>query len=129
MPAHQFTQFRLTPPRATQPHAPHSTASHATHSPQGRRQRRNRAIYRPPGNWAAIPDDAGTDEPLAEAGQQDPDATLRRALSAAPAEGVPVSDLITATGMSRRWVFYRLRQLAADGYAVQTVRGHWRTAR
>jgi hypothetical protein len=31
--------------------------------------------------------------------------------------------------MSRRWVFYRLRQLAADGYAVQTVRGHWRAAR
>ena len=62
-------------------------------------------------------------------GQQDPDAILRRALSAAPAEGVPVSDLITVTGMSRRWVFYRLRQLAADGYAVQTVRGYWRTAR
>ena len=61
--------------------------------------------------------------------QQDPDAILRRALSAAPAEGIPVSDLITVTGMSRRWVFYRLRQLAADGYAVQTVRGYWRTAR
>jgi hypothetical protein len=29
--------------------------------------------------------------------------------------------------MSRRWVFYRLRQLAADSYAVQTVRGHWHT--
>jgi hypothetical protein len=42
---------------------------------------------------------------------------------------VPVSDLITMTGMSRRWVFYRVRQPAADGYAVQTVRGYWRTAR
>jgi len=62
-------------------------------------------------------------------GQQDADAILRRALSAAPAEGVPVSDLITVTGMSRRWVFYRLRQLAAECYAVQTIRGHWRTAR
>ena len=31
------------------------------------------------------------------------------------------------TGMSRRWVFYRLRQLAAYGYAVQTVRGYRRT--
>jgi len=30
---------------------------------------------------------------------------------------------------SRRWVFYRLRQLAAEGYAVQTIRGYWRTAR
>ena len=68
-------------------------------------------------------------EPPAADEQQDPDAILRRALSAAPAEGVPVSDLITVTGMSRRWVFYRLRQLAADGYAVQTVRGYWRAAR
>jgi hypothetical protein len=53
----------------------------------------------------------------------------KRALSAAPAEGVPVSDLITVTGMSRRWVFYRLRQLAAEGYAVQTMRGYWRAVR
>ena len=74
-------------------------------------------------------DDAGTDGPLAADEQQEPDAILRRALSAAPAEGVPVSDLITVTGMSRRWVFYRLRQLAAEGYAVQTVRGYWRTTR
>jgi hypothetical protein len=81
------------------------------------------------GNWAASPDDAGTDEPLGDDEHQDPDTILRRALSAAPAEGVPVSDLITITGMSRRWVFYRLSQLAADGYAVQTVRGYWRTAR
>ena len=69
------------------------------------------------------------DEPPAQGEQQDPDAILRRALSAAPPEGVPVSHLITMTGMSRRWVFYRLRRLAADGYAVQTVRGPWRTAR
>ena len=75
------------------------------------------------------PDDAGADGLLAADEQQEPDAILRRALSAAPAEGVPVSDLITVTGMSRRWVFYRLRQLAAEGYAVQTVRGYWRTTR
>ena len=82
-----------------------------------------------PEHRAARPDDDGTSEPLAADEQQDPDAILRRALSAAPAEGVPVSDLITVTGMSRRWVFYRLRQLAAEGYAVQTVRGYWRTVR
>ena len=75
------------------------------------------------------PDDAGTGQPPAADDQQDPDAILRRALSAAPAEGLPVGDLITVTGMSRRWVFCRLRQLAADGYAIQTVRGYWRTAR
>ncbi len=81
-----------------------------------------------PDHRAAAPDGA---EPPGDgaAGQQNPDAILRRALSAAPHEGIPVSDLITVTGMSRRWVFYRLRQLAADGYAVQTVRGQWRTAR
>jgi hypothetical protein len=82
-----------------------------------------------PGHRAARPDDAGTGEPLTADEPQDPDAILRRALSAAPAEGIPVGDLITATGMSRRWVFYRLRQFAADGYAVQTIRGHWRAAR
>ena len=81
------------------------------------------------GDWTAIADDASTSESPSRHGQQDPDAILRRALSAAPAEGVPVGDLITMTGMSRRWVFYRLRQLAADGYALQTVRGYWRTAR
>jgi hypothetical protein len=82
-----------------------------------------------PGHSAARPDNADTGEPLTVDEQQNPDAVLRRALSAAPAEGVPVSDLITMTSMSRRWVFYRLRQLAADGYDVQTVRGYWRTAR
>ena len=74
------------------------------------------------------PDDAGTGEPPAADEQHDADAILRRALSAAPAEGIPVSDLITVTGMSRRWVFYRLRQLEAEGYAVQMVRGFWRIA-
>ena len=52
-----------------------------------------------PDRHAAAPDDA---EPPGD-GQEDPDAILRRALSAAPAEGIPVSDLITVTGMSRRW--------------------------
>jgi hypothetical protein len=82
-----------------------------------------------PDHRAARPDDVGPGEPPAAGEQQDPDAILRPALSAAPADGVPVSDLITVTGMSRRWVFYRLRQLASEGYAVQIVRGYWRTAR
>jgi hypothetical protein len=41
------------------------------------------------------PDDAGPGQPPAADDQQDPDAILRRALSAAPAEGLPVGDLIT----------------------------------
>jgi hypothetical protein len=82
-----------------------------------------------PDHHAARRDDSLTEEPPASHEQEDPDAILRRALSAAPAEGVPVSDLITVTGRSRRWVFCRLRQLAAEGFAIQTVRGYWRAAR
>ena len=82
-----------------------------------------------PDRHAARPDDPLTEEPPASDEQEDPDAILRRALSAAPVEGVPVSDLITVTGMSRRRVICRLRQLAAEGFAIQTVRGYWRAAR
>ena len=58
----------------------------------------------------------------------DANSILWSALSTAPPEGIPVSELITITGMSRRWVFWRLKQLADRGEAVQTVRGHWRAA-
>jgi hypothetical protein len=76
-----------------------------------------------PGGTAPPEMPAGT---LAPGSEPDPDTVLRAALSAAPPEGIPVSELIRVTGMSRRWVFYRLQQLAAGGEAVQTVRGHWR---
>jgi hypothetical protein len=82
-----------------------------------------------PDRHAVRRDDSVTAEPPASERQEDPDAILRRALSAAPAEGVPVGDLITVTGMSRRWVFYGFRQLAAEGFAIETVRGYWRAAR
>jgi hypothetical protein len=58
----------------------------------------------------------------------DANSMLWVALSTAPPEGIPVSELITITGMSRRWVFWRLKQLVERGEAVQTVRGHWRAA-
>jgi S-DNA-T family DNA segregation ATPase FtsK/SpoIIIE len=58
----------------------------------------------------------------------DANSMLWAALSTAPPQGIPVSELITITGMSRRWVFWRLKQLAERGEAVQTVRGHWRSA-
>ena len=60
--------------------------------------------------------------------EDDPETILRTALSLAPEEGVSVPDLVAATGMSRRWVYYRLRELASAGQAVQTARGHWRIA-
>jgi S-DNA-T family DNA segregation ATPase FtsK/SpoIIIE len=52
---------------------------------------------------------------------------LRAALSRASEEGVSVSvaSLVTETGMSRRWVYYRLHALADAGRAVQTARGQW----
>ena len=34
-------------------------------------------------------------------------------------------ELITATGMSRSWVYYRLQELASTGRAVQVSRGCW----
>ena len=58
----------------------------------------------------------------------DPEATLWDALSAAPDEGISVPELVTATGMSRRWVYYRLRELAATGRVTQTARKLWRIA-
>jgi hypothetical protein len=82
-----------------------------------------------PDSRAAGQDGVGTASPVPGSEQQDPDAILRSALTAAPAEGVHVRYLITMTGMSRSWAFSRLRQLAGDGYAVQMVRGYWRTVR
>jgi len=62
----------------------------------------------------------------AEEVQDGPDAMLWAALCLAPEEGVPIADLVAATGMSQRWVHYRLRALAAVGRAVQIKRGIWR---
>ena len=39
-----------------------------------------------------------------------------------------MAGLMSATGMGRRWVYYRLRELADCGRAVQTYRGNWRSA-
>jgi hypothetical protein len=52
--------------------------------------------------------------------QEDAFSKLWAALSGAPQEGIPVSNLITITGMSRRWVFWRLKQLAERGEAFET---------
>jgi hypothetical protein len=57
------------------------------------------------------------------------DALLWSALCLAPDEGIPVADLVAATGMSQRWVHYKLRAMANAGRAVQVRRGVWRAAR
>jgi S-DNA-T family DNA segregation ATPase FtsK/SpoIIIE len=58
--------------------------------------------------------------------EDDPEAILRTALSFAPEGGISVPDLVAVTGMSRRWVYYRLRGRASAGQVIQTARGHWR---
>jgi S-DNA-T family DNA segregation ATPase FtsK/SpoIIIE len=63
-----------------------------------------------------------------EADSSEPDALLWTALSLAPDEGIPVADLVAATGMSHRWVNYRLKALAEVGRAIQVKRGVWRLA-
>ena len=74
--------------------------------------------------------DSTEDTPVEVKGetQPAPEEILWAMLSAAPPEGMPVREIITATGMSRRWVFYRLQQMAAAGLAVQMARGYWRAA-
>lgn len=82
-----------------------------------------RAQSRPPAQ--------GTEPATDQAGNTDdgPDALLWAALCLAPDEGIPIADLVTATGMSQRWVHYKLRALANAGRAIQIRRGIWRAAR
>jgi DNA segregation ATPase FtsK/SpoIIIE, S-DNA-T family len=54
-----------------------------------------------------------------------PNITLGIALRRAPRHGLSVRELITATGMSRSWVYCRLQELASTGRAVQVSRGRW----
>lgn len=51
---------------------------------------------------------------------------LWAALCLAPAEGMSISELMAETRMSRRWIYYRLEELAGAGRAVQVTRGLWR---
>jgi hypothetical protein len=69
-----------------------------------------------------------TDTPFdnREEEQDGPDAMLWAALVVAPAEGTTVPDLMTATDMSRPWIYLRLRDLAERGHVIQVSRGRWR---
>ena len=53
---------------------------------------------------------------------------MQSALSRAPDQGISVPELMAVTRMSRRWVYYRLRELSAAGHVIQTARGLWRIA-
>ena len=75
----------------------------------------------PPGVADSHGHPIGHDEPA-----NPPEAGLWAALSLASDAGVSVPDLMTMTGMGRRWVYYRLQALAEEGRAVQITRGIWR---
>ncbi len=55
-----------------------------------------------------------------------PEALLWTVLCLAPEQGISIPDLVAETGMSRRWIYYRLEALAAAERAVQVARGLWR---
>jgi FtsK/SpoIIIE family len=57
-----------------------------------------------------------------------PDILLWAALISAPPEGTTVPDLMATTGMSRPWIYIRLRELAEQGHVLQVSRGRWRAA-
>jgi S-DNA-T family DNA segregation ATPase FtsK/SpoIIIE len=58
-----------------------------------------------------------------------PETALWAALLNAGPDGLLITDLMTACGMGRSWVYYRLREHSRAGRAVQTTRGSWRAAR
>ncbi|MGI5168199.1 FtsK/SpoIIIE domain-containing protein [Spirillospora sp. CA-253888] len=58
--------------------------------------------------------------------QNAPEDVLWALLTGAPNEGIPVPHLVKATGMSRPWIYQRLRELADAGRVTQVSRGRWR---
>jgi S-DNA-T family DNA segregation ATPase FtsK/SpoIIIE len=73
------------------------------------------------------PFDAPEDDPAVvhDAGDA-PEEILWAALSPAPDNGITVPELMEATGMSRLWIYLRLRELADLGQVIQVSRGRWR---
>lgn len=67
-----------------------------------------------------------TQDPPAKPEADAPEEMLWAALSLAPDEGMPVPDLVQYTGMSRQWVYLRLRELLSRGDVIQVSRGRWR---
>lgn len=59
-------------------------------------------------------------------GVSGPDMALWEALGQAPAHGVSIAELMTATGRSKRWVHYRLERLHRDHRAERAASGRWR---
>jgi S-DNA-T family DNA segregation ATPase FtsK/SpoIIIE len=58
-----------------------------------------------------------------------PEVRLWDALVDAGPEGISTGKLEAACGLTRRWVYYRLREHASAGQAIQVRRGYWRATR
>jgi hypothetical protein len=69
------------------------------------------------------------DGPAGNNGHYGPEAALWGALLRAGPDGAPITELMAACGMGRSWVYYRLREHARAGRAIQTTRGAWRAVR
>lgn len=70
-----------------------------------------------------LPPPTAVDEQTAR--DDNPNIALWIALRRAPGHGLSVRELMTATGMSRSWVYYRLHDHASTGRAIQVSRGRW----
>jgi DNA segregation ATPase FtsK/SpoIIIE, S-DNA-T family len=70
----------------------------------------------------------GPETPANDDGPPGPETALWAALVEAGPDGATVGELIAGCGMSRSWVYYRLREHAQAGRAAQTGRGTWRVA-
>jgi S-DNA-T family DNA segregation ATPase FtsK/SpoIIIE len=80
-----------------------------------------------PTDNTAGPDDGAVpaeDDPHREV--IDPERALWAALRKAPDPGASVEQLIGACGMSRSWVYHRLRRWADNGQVITTQPGRWR---
>ncbi len=132
--AHQLTkpgEFLISDPEHTTPErhrayliTDEQVARHAAHCARNRSASGPDMGHMPP--QSAQTGEHGTDRGEDHAG---PETALWAALSSAGPEGVSVTALVTASGMGRSWVYYRLAEHAAAGRAVQVRRGCWRAAR
>jgi FtsK/SpoIIIE family len=72
------------------------------------------------------PADSPSEPESGNSAEDAPEAILWAALSLAPDDGSTVPDLMDVTGMSRPWIYLRLRELAERGQVIQVSRGRWR---
>ena len=106
-----------------------TAAQHADGRPELDEESRRAIIATAPAGGNADADHASQPEPGSPGKTMAAEDVLWLALATAPGEDIPVADLVAATGMSHRWVNYRLRALADTGRAIQIKRGVWRATR